>query len=144
MVRGFSCIGLYNPKTDANVGGALRAASCYSVSMVSIQGIRYQRTSSDTTVAYRHIPMIHTESLIDSVPFDCIPIGIELNHKAKDIRTFQHPERAFYIFGPEDGSIPENVLDRCKFILKINTKVCMNLAATVNVVLYDRHLKRNE
>jgi tRNA(Leu) C34 or U34 (ribose-2'-O)-methylase TrmL len=57
------------------------------------------------------------------------------------LTEYQHPERAFYIFGPEDGSLKKNVTAWCKDIIYIPTHGCMNLAATVNVVLYDRMLK---
>ena len=59
------------------------------------------------------------------------------------LHTFKHPQRAFYIFGPEDGSLRANVTDWCEDIIYIPTHGCMNLAATVNVVLYDRLAKGN-
>lgn len=142
-MRGYSSIGLINPKTNANVGGALRACACYGASLIMIQGQRYNRQASDVTAAYRHIPMVHIENIIESIPFDCIPIGVEITKDAKDLKNFTHPERALYIFGPEDGSIPNLIIEKCKYIVKINTKFCMNLAATVNVVLYDRQSKQS-
>lgn len=35
MSRGFASIGLYNPKNDLNVCGAMRAAACYGAAMVA-------------------------------------------------------------------------------------------------------------
>ena len=141
-MRGYSAIGLINTKTEANVGGVLRAASCYGSSMVAIQGQRYKRQSTDTTSSYRHIPLLHVDDLHSVVPFDCVPIAIEITDDARDIVKFHHPESAFYIFGPEGGSIPKEVLSWCKQVVKIPTKYCMNLASTVNVVLYDRLAKQ--
>ena len=46
------------------------------------------------------------------------------------------------IFGPEDGSLGESVFSYCRDIIYVPTNFCMNLAATVNVVLYDRLLKQ--
>ena len=54
---------------------------------------------------------------------------------------FQHPEQAYYIFGPEDGSLSQTILDASDHVVYIPTIGCMNLAATVNVVLYDRLAK---
>ena len=54
---------------------------------------------------------------------------------------FIHPEQAYYIFGPEDGSLKSEILDRCDHVVYIPTIGCMNLAATVHVVLYDRMSK---
>lgn len=52
-----------------------------------------------------------------------------------------HPDRALYIFGPEDGSLDKEIRDWCEDVVYIPTTGCMNLAATVNVVLYDRMAK---
>jgi len=46
-----------------------------------------------------------------------------------------------YIFGPEDGTISQAVIDRADAVVYVPTIGCMNLAATVNVVLYDRLAK---
>jgi tRNA(Leu) C34 or U34 (ribose-2'-O)-methylase TrmL len=53
-----------------------------------------------------------------------------------------HPERAFYVFGPEDGTLGTRHLSKCVRKIMVPTKFCMNLAATVNVVLYDRLAKQ--
>jgi tRNA(Leu) C34 or U34 (ribose-2'-O)-methylase TrmL len=47
----------------------------------------------------------------------------------------------FNIFGPEDGTISQDVIDRADAVVYVPTNGCMNLAATVNVVLYDRLAK---
>jgi tRNA(Leu) C34 or U34 (ribose-2'-O)-methylase TrmL len=54
---------------------------------------------------------------------------------------YQHPNQAFYIFGPEDGTISQGILDRADDVVYVPTIGCMNLAASVNVVLYDRMAK---
>lgn len=41
----------------------------------------------------------------------------------------------------EDGTLREKILSRCRDRVMIPTNGCMNLAATVNVVLYDRTAK---
>lgn len=61
---------------------------------------------------------------------------------ARNLVGFHHPERACYIFGPEDGTLGKSITDRCKFKVQIPTAYCMNLAATVNVVLYARLAKQ--
>jgi len=142
MSRGFAAVGLYAPKNLPNIGGVLRAAHCYDVAMVAVQGRRYRRQASDTTYAERHLPVLEVASLLDAIPRAARPIAVELCDGAKDLRTFVHPHSAFYIFGPEDGSIPNSILDRCWAKVMIPTRFCMNLAATVNVVLYDRFAKR--
>ena len=140
-MRGFSSIGLLAPKINANVGGALRAAACYGASSIIIQGARYHRNCADVTAAHRHIPLFHCDNLHDMIPFDAVPIAIEFDPGSVSLFEFQHPERAFYIFGPEDGSLGAKTTSWCKHKVFVPTKFCMNLAATVNVVLYDRAFK---
>ena len=140
-MRGYAAIGLFNPKTNANVGSALRAAGCFGAGLVAIQGERYRRAQTDTTAMYRHIPLIHG-SLHDLVPFDCVPVAVDLIDGARCLHSYSHPERAFYIFGPEDGTLGKAVTSWCRDVVYVPTRTCMNLAATVNVVLYDRQRKR--
>ena len=142
MSRGFAAVGLHCPSKDVNVGGALRAVTCYGASLIVVSGGVFKRHPSDTTGAYRHTPMLVVDDVFDAVPFDCVPVAIELTDDARSLVDYTHPESAFYIFGPESGSIPGRILYRCRDVVKVPTRRCMNLAATVNVVLYDRLAKR--
>jgi len=137
MSRGYAAVGLYSPKTEANLGGVMRACGCYEAAMVAIEGHRYRRMVTDTQAAYRHIPLLHGD-LLDMVPFDCVPVAVELRDDAVSLVEYTHPRSAFYIFGPEDGDIPERIAAKCRDRVYVPTNFCMNLAATVNVVLYDR------
>lgn len=142
-MRGFACIGLYNPKSAVNVGGAMRAASCYGAAMVAIQGGRFERSAADTTKAHRHIPLLRVDDLRTAVPYDCVPVAVEIGlPQSVSLVNFTHPERAFYVFGPEDSSLGHAVTSWCKHVVYVPTDYCMNLAATVNVLLYDRRAKQ--
>lgn len=145
MTRGFACVALANPKSAVNVGSALRAAGCYGACMVVIGGVRPDkymgRIPTDPQKAYRHVPVLRVGDVFDALPYDCVPVAIELIPDAKSLVDFVHPERAFYVFGPEDGTLGRHVWSRCKHVVEIPTRRCMNLAATVNVVLYDRLAK---
>ena len=61
---------------------------------------------------------------------------------ATPLPNFTHPKRALYLFGPEDGTLGRKHTDRAQHVVYVPTRCCMNLAATVNVVLYDRQMKR--
>jgi tRNA(Leu) C34 or U34 (ribose-2'-O)-methylase TrmL len=139
-MRGYAAIGLVGPKIEANVGGAMRAATCYGASLILLEAPRFVHRSTNVTKAQRHIPMI-VGDICDHRPHDCPMIAIEIVDGARSLPAFTHPERALYVFGPEDGSIPRRLLDRAQHIISIPTDYCMNLAATVNVVLYDRMAK---
>ena len=145
MERGFAAIALHNPKNALNVGSTLRAAGCYGADIVIVGGKRrdsYRNVSTDTQKAWRHIPTVLVDDVFDAMPLGSIPVAVELLPDAIDLPRFIHPERAFYIFGPEDGTLGATIHGRCKWTVSIPTAYCMNLAATVNVVLYDRLVKR--
>lgn len=140
-MRGYAAIGLHHPKTPANVGSVLRAAQVYGASMVALTGRRFQKSNVDTMKAWRHMPLIETEDLRLVVPYDCVPVAVDLVLGARSLCDYTHPERAFYIFGPEDGTLGKEVTEWCRDVIYVPTSGCMNLAACVNVVLYDRMQK---
>lgn len=140
-MRGYAAVGLYHPKHNVNVGSALRAAGCFGARLVVIEGRRYQRSCADTMVTHRHLPVLHG-TLHELVPFDCIPVAVDLVPGARSLHSYTHPERAFYVFGPEDGTLGAATLAWCRDVIYVPTHGCLNLAACINVVLYDRDKKR--
>ncbi len=137
-------IGLIDPKSPTNVGAVMRAAGCYQVSAVRYTGTRYDRAArfhTDTKNSSRNIPLTHVNDLLDDLPANTHIVCVELVEGATALPAFQHPPHALYIFGPEDGSLSQELVDRADTVVYIPTIGCMNLAATVNVVLYDRLAK---
>jgi len=139
--RGYAAIGLVQPKASVNVGGVLRAAGCFDVALIAVTGRRYKRAPTDTLAAYRHLPLLQVDDLRAVIPYDCVPVAVELSRGARSLVGYTHPRSAFYIFGPEDGSIPMSVQSWCRDVVYVPTTWCLNLAACVNVVLYDRMAK---
>ena len=139
--RGFACVALDRPKFDGNVGGALRAANIYGAALVVIAGQRFKKECTDTMATHRHVPVVRVDDVFEAIPYDCIPVAVDLVDSAKPLPDYIHPERAFYIFGAEDATLGARILDRCRDRVFVPTTRCMNLAATVNVVLYDRLAK---
>lgn len=138
-------IGLVNPKSPENVGMVMRAAGCYEAQQVFYSGVRYNRARqffTDTNNAQQKIPLQHAEDLLLAAPPGASIVAVELIEGATPLVYFEHPPQAYYIFGPEDGSLSQALLDGCDHVVYIPTIGCMNLAATVNVVLYDRLAKR--
>lgn len=141
---GFAAITLVRPKTKANVGGALRAAACYGAMQVNLCGARtkWMQMGANTTQSHRFIPTFVTDDPLSPRPHSCEVVVVELLDGAVPLPEFQHPARALYVFGPEDGTLGRAVTERAQHVIKVPTAFCMNLAATVNVVLYDRIAKR--
>ena len=140
-MRGYCGIGLDNPKTDINVGSALGAAGSYGASFVAATGGRFKTAQTDTMKHYRHLPFMRPGNLREVLPFDCVPVAVDILDGATPLPEYQHPERAFYIFGAEDNTLGERITGWCRDVIYVPTHGCMNLAAAVNVVLYDRLAK---
>lgn len=139
----YSAVGLDNPKTDANIGSALRACGVFNAAMIAVSGRRYKKAPTDTMKQYRHIPLIQCDDLRAVIPYDCVPVAVDLIDGAQSIFEYKHPKRAFYIFGAEDSTLGDRVLSWCRDVIYIPSNRCLNLAACVNVVLYDRAFKEN-
>jgi tRNA(Leu) C34 or U34 (ribose-2'-O)-methylase TrmL len=103
--------------------------------------INVQKLSTDPGRAYRHVPVLEVDEIFDAMPNDCTPVAVEITDNATNLVNFVHPERACYIFGPENGSISSKILNKCQFIVKIPTTMSLNLGMTVNIVMYDRLAK---
>jgi len=153
-------IGLTNPKTPSNVGGIMRAAGCYSVDQVLYTGHRYthaakfigSKNNTDTQKLSEQIPLIAVDDFLQlkqpsikqqlaKLPESTKVICVDLVEGATPLPHFQHPEQALYVFGPEDGTISQAMIDQADDVVYVPTVGCMNLAASVNVLLYDRLAK---
>jgi len=144
-------IGLSNPKSPDNVNSVRRAAGNFQVSSIFYTGTRYPRaaslnpaTTDRSRDVSRNIPVTGVSSLLDIATPDIKVICIEFAEDAIALPDFQHPENALYIFGPEDGNLTQAIIDEADAVVYVPTQGCMNLAATVNVVLYDRLSKSSQ
>lgn len=141
-------IGLINPKDAQNVGSVLRAIGCYQANDVYYTGNRYAyalKHNTDTHNIQSKTDITKVDDLL-AVPGEYMPedtkiICIELVEGATPLPEFEHPQQALYIFGPEDGNISQAIINQAHEVVYIPTIGCMNLAATANVVLYDRLAK---
>jgi tRNA(Leu) C34 or U34 (ribose-2'-O)-methylase TrmL len=148
-------IALTNPKSPTNVGAVMRAAGCYKADQVLYTGRRYEQAAkynkdtlkTDTKNAQGKIPLlavddfISIKGLLENIPSTTKIICVDLVEGATPLPHFIHPQDAVYIFGPEDGTIKQQVIDYADDVVYIPTVGCMNLAASVNVLLYDRLAK---
>lgn len=142
--RGFACVALDQPKFDENVGSVLRAAGVFEVALVALNTDRLKGGGRDTMRAYRHVPVVCGQDVLAALPVDCVAVAVELQEDAIHLPNYVHPERAFYVFGGEDRTLDKRICERCRDKIIIPTRISLNLAACVNVVLYDRAAKRNE
>ena len=141
---------LINPKYGHNVGAAQRACSCFGVHQLwwtgnrvpldVEKGVRLPR--EERMKGYRDVELRQHDYPFSEFP-EATPVAIEVRENSEMLTDFIHPENPLYVFGPEDGSIPRNVLQHCHRFVVIPTRHCTNLAAAVYIMLYDRMLKEH-
>jgi tRNA(Leu) C34 or U34 (ribose-2'-O)-methylase TrmL len=143
-------VALWDPKYAHNVGGALRACSCFGVGQLWWSGDRVtldipkgQRLPREERMkGYRDVEMVRDDRIFDAFPPEVTPVAVELRPGAEVLFDFEHPSHPLYVFGPEDGSLPKAVVRHCHRFAIIPTAHCLNLASAVVAVLYDWRLKR--
>jgi len=142
---------LHNPKYPHNVGAAVRACSNFGGKAVLFTGDRvslepdnsngYRLPREERMKDYQDILLINDQYPFNRFAKGVVPVAVEKRENAEPLTYFQHPENAVYVFGPEDGSIPQVMLRHCQRFLVIVSKHCLNLGAAVNVILADRITK---
>jgi tRNA(Leu) C34 or U34 (ribose-2'-O)-methylase TrmL len=145
--RSAAIVGLINPKNVSNVGGVIRASHCFDATKILYTGIRYDRAArfhTDTKNANASIPLQHTSDIFDHIPTGFSLVCVELAIGATALPRFRHPDHAVYVFGPEDGTLSQDTVNRADAVVFIPAQSSLNLAAAVNVVLYDRQMKRSD
>lgn len=159
---------LINPKTPYNVGSAIRACSIFEVPTLRWTGRRIStadgRRKAGSGLRSNRPRLPREERLKDyanvdwredtservvtdlCAEHDLTPVAVEIVPGSEPLDTFVHPENALYVFGPEDGSIPKGVLSVCHRFVQIPScnRTPFNLAAALNIVLYDRFAKERQ
>lgn len=144
MSRGYFGVAVWHPKTGVNIGTLWRSAAILDAAFLATIGRRYPPQSSDTIKAPRHTPLWHFDTIGDfwnHIPWSCQPVAVEIHPRSKPLPTLVHPERAVYILGPENGSLPEGIVKRAHVVTQIPGAYCFNLAVAGSIVLYDRIAK---
>lgn len=150
-------VALINPKFPHNVGTALRACSIFGASHLAWTGDRVGHPDSwsesvrlpreERMKLYKDVKMhlLTAPRVLRAAEFlSMTPVAVEKRDNAEALDDFVHPQRAIYVFGPEDGSLMRGMLEACHRFVCIPTVTehsPLNLAAAVNVVLYDRLAK---
>jgi len=148
---------LWDPKNGHNLGGAVRACATLGGDQVMWTGTRvdgdlignrgkHRIPREERLPEYSHIlrGRVSTSAAFEhATAAGLIPVAVELVNGAQKLDRFVHPEKALYVFGPEDGSLPGLAKSQCHQFVEIPTVAgrCVNLAAAVYLVLWDRRVK---
>jgi tRNA G18 (ribose-2'-O)-methylase SpoU len=141
LQRGYFAIGAERTSKALNLGNIMRSAHGFGASFTFTVGAMYQamEARADTSKGQWHLPHYNWTTLEDMhLPRGCVLVGVELTDDATDLTMFRHPLRAAYVLGPEKGSLSPEMLVRCKSVIKIPTRFCINVAMAAAIVMYDR------
>ena len=148
---------LDQPKFARNVGASLRAVSCYggdglwfTGDRIGLEGLK-RLPREERMRAFRETNWHQLRGADEGRPVDAIqrqtkrtytPVAVELLPGTEPLHLFDHPDDALYLFGPEDDTLPAGIRSTCHRFVTIPSFHCLNLAAAVYTVLYDRMAKR--
>jgi tRNA G18 (ribose-2'-O)-methylase SpoU len=145
MTRGYFGIGIINGKSPENLGTLWRSAHNFGAAFIFTVGNRYPLQSSDTTKAWRSIPLYRYrtfDEFYETLPYDCLLVGLEYPHvNAKPLPSFQHPERCVYLLGAEDSGLSKDAQTKCHAIVTIpgsKLEQSLNVAVAGSILMYDR------
>ena len=140
-IRGYFAIGAERMSKALNLGNLMRSAHGFGAHFTFTVGATYHalEARADTSKGRWHLPHYNWEKIGDmALPEGCVLVGVELTDDAIDLPSFKHPLRAAYVLGPEHGSLSPAMLAHCKFVVKIPTRFCVNVAMAGAIVMYDR------
>lgn len=154
---------LVTPKTPYNVGSVIRACAIFGVPTLRWTGRRITQAEGARMAGQlytrRKSRLPREERMKDYTGVDWretsgdvigsfvaqgfTPVAVEVLEQAESLHEFEHPDRALYVFGPEDGTLGRSTLSVCHRFVRIPAanRTPLNLAAATNLVLYDRFVK---
>ncbi|MDR0602867.1 MAG: RNA methyltransferase [Bacteroidales bacterium] len=144
--KGYYGIGIFNSRFIENLGTLWRTADLFHASFIFTIGNRYKKHASDTSLAFRNIPLYNYatfDSFYQHIPYDCSLVGIEIDENSEDIQTFNHPKRCIYLLGAEDIGLPKEMLEKCHKLVRLPGRFSLNVAVAGSLVMYDRVMKWN-
>ncbi len=135
-------MGVEGISKEQNLGNLVRSSHSFGAEFfftirpdIKMKDVRM----SDTSEAHEHMPFYNYDSLSDlKLPRGCDLVGVEFLEDSIELPSFKHPTRAAYILGPEMGNLSDEVLDMCRFTIKIPMKFCVNVGVAGALVMNDR------
>lgn len=134
-------IGIYQPKTEENIGTLWRTAFIYGASFIFVIDAKYKKQSSDVLKVWSKIPLFqykNIQAFLDTVPYSCKVIGVEMEENSIPIKEFEHPQRAIYLLGSENNGLPKELQSKCQDLIVLPGKKSLNVAVAGSIVIFDR------
>lgn len=138
-------VALHYAKHADNLANVVRTCSAYDVDQVQVSGprmVKAMKASNHRVFRHPNYKSVQINLLEElQIPDDYTPVAVEIVSGAQLLPYYEHPAKPFYIFGPEDGNVPSQLLRRCHAVIQIPMNHCINLSHAVSTVLYDRLMK---
>jgi len=134
-------IGIFNPRTEENIGTLWRSAYIFGASYIFTIGRKYKQQVSDTSHTWRKIPLFHFENFdkfFESIPYSAKLIALEQTENSIPIAKFEHPDRAIYLLGSEDMGLSAKMLEKCNTIIELPGDSSLNVAVAGSITMFDR------
>ena len=139
--RGYFGIAVIHSNYAVNIGTLMRSANIMGAKFIAVIGKKWKHQNSDTLKTYKHLPLYEFatfDEFYNAMPKSCQLIGVEIDSKARDLKGFEHPDRAIYLLGAEDNGIPQRILEECHHIIQLKGNHCLNVAVAGSIVMYHR------
>lgn len=139
---------MVNTKHGMNAARALRNCAAYGVPQLWLTGDRWAQgwtkrlPREERMKGYGTVDVYRCDQPLRAFSRYITPVAVEVMEHAENLAFFQHPANPVYVFGPEDGSLPDWARRNCHRHVIIPTRHCLNLGDAVATVLYDRHAKK--
>ena len=144
LEQGFFGIGIQNGKTPENLGVLWRSAQNMGASFIFTIGNRYAKQACDTHKAVGAMPYFHYDTFNDffkNLPKGAMLVGVELDKKATQLESFEHPRRCVYLLGAEDHGLSKTAKEKAHFLVKFKSDLSLNVSVAGSIVMYDRQAK---
>ncbi len=139
-------IAMYCPKHWPNVWNVFRGAEGFGFDRVYVIGfrgkIRNKRKIDLSDAPFGLFSFIERDEFEDILT-KYNPVSMELHPEADELSSFQWPENPLIVLGPEDGSIPRDILEKTQKV-KVTMKGhirCFNVACAGAIAMYDHQIK---
>lgn len=135
-------------KYGHNAASLLRVCSAFGYEQLWLTGDRWaegwdkRMPREERMRAFRKVRVYRSEDPLRAFGDGVTPVAVEVMPYAEQLPFFEHPENPVYVFGPEDGGLPDWARRNCHRHVIIPTEQCVNLAGAAYIVAYDRRAKR--
>lgn len=140
---------LVDTKYGHNAAGALRTCHAFGISQLWITGERWaegwekRMPREERMRRYGDVEVFRSDDPLRAFGQGVTPVAVEVMPVAEIMPFFEWPENPVFVFGPEDGSLPDWARRNSHRHVIIPTRVCLNLSTAIAITLYDWQSKEN-